>query len=261
MEIRTMKLAMTDMDIVWEDKERNKKQCRSMIREAAEQGAAVILFPEMTLTGFSRQVDQTMDKGQEGIRFFAGLAREYHIAIGFGYVTKPGKMGRNHFCVLDQTGAVLGDYEKIHPFTYGGEAAVFEGGTRLCQIRLGNCVCGLFICYDLRFPEAFWQLPEDTNTMFVIANWPESRLDHWYTLLKARAIELQCYVVGINWTGRGDGIQYPSQSSAAFAPDGSRLREIKGVYNRYVELDFAEWETYIKSFPTRKDRRPDVYIR
>lgn len=261
MQSKKLKVAMTDMDILWEDKESNKVQCKEKVWEAAGQGADLILFPEMTLTGFSKNIDRIRDDTQESIYFFADIARTYHIAIGFGYVTKPDQKGRNHFCLLDQNGVVLADYEKIHPFSYGGEADVIEGGRKLCPFRMGDCAGGLFICYDLRFPESFWQLPEDTNTVFIIANWPKSRLDHWYTLLKARAIELQCYVVGVNRTGDGDGIVYPAQSSVAFAPDGSRLPETAGNGNRYVELDFETWEDYVRNFSVRKDRRPEIYIR
>lgn len=249
-----MKLAMTDMDIIWENKEKNREQCCRMVREAAGEKADGILFPEMTLTGFSMDIEKIQDKYDETITFFSELAKKYHLFIGFGYVSVIQKKGRNHFCLVDQKGACLADYEKIHPFTYGGETAVYEGGSSLCQTTLNDWVCGMFICYDLRFPECFQKLPMETDVVFVIANWPESRIDHWYTLLKARAIEMQCYVVGINRTGIGDGIVY-TESSAAFSPDGCRLPEKKGEQNRYIELDRRKRLQYIKEFPVRQDRK------
>ena len=254
----SIKIAMTDMDIVWEDKEANKKQCVAMVEEAAEQKAKMILFPEMTLTGFSLQVDVIRDTEGETVEFFSGLAREFSIAIGFGYVDKPDDKGRNHFCVVDRSGVVRVDYEKIHPFSYGGEAVVYRGGDTIRHFRMGELVCGVAVCYDLRFPEMFQQMPIDTNVVVLIANWPESRIDHWYALLKARSIEMSCYVVGVNRTGTGGGLTY-IESSAAFAPDGIRLPEGKGYLNRYVELNLDEKNPFVPVVSSRRDRRPDTY--
>lgn len=253
-----MKVAMTDFDIIWEDKEANRKQCCHLIEEAAENGADCILFPEMTLTGFSMAVEKTQDKNQESVSFFTELAVKYKIAVGFGYVTVSGGKGRNHFCFVDEQGKVLADYEKIHPFTYGGESNVYEGGNSICAFEWHGFICGVFICYDLRFPEVFQQLPAETDVVFLIANWPESRLEHWYALLKARAIEMQCYIVGVNRIGEGNGLRY-AESSAAFSAEGKRLKEIRQKENRYVELDKNSRLEYVKNFPTRADRRPNVY--
>ncbi len=250
---------MTDMDIAWEDKEENRRRCAGMAREAAQESADLILFPEMTLTGFSMAVERVADKENETVRFFGELAEEYRISIGFGYVTgeRDGK-GRNHFCIVDASGRILMDYVKIHPFTYGGEAAFYEGGDRLVSFSVRDFICGALICYDLRFPEAFQALPQETDAVFVIANWPESRIAHWHTLLCARAIEMQAYVVGVNRTGRGGGLAY-TESSAAYAPDGSRVPEARGERNRYVCLDLEARRAYAGNFPVRADRRPDSY--
>ena len=253
-----MKIAMTDLDIVWEDKKANRERCRILIEEAAEKGADGILFPEMTLTGFSMAVEKIQDRDRESISFFSELAMRYRIAVGFGYVTAEEEKGKNHFCFLDAQGEILADYEKIHPFTYGGEPDVYEGGNTICAFVWRGLNCGAFICYDLRFPEVFQQLPLETDVIFLIANWPESRLEHWYTLLKARAIEMQCYVIGVNRTGEGDGLNY-AKSSAAFSPEGERLKEMWGKENRYVEFDKNSRLEYVKNFPTRADRRPEVY--
>ena len=253
-----MKLAMTDMDIVWEDKAANRAWCEKSMAEAAKKGADVILFPEMTLTGFSMDVEKIRDREGEDVRFFAGAAREYRLAVGFGYVSRTGEKGRNHFCLLNRRGEVLADYEKIHPFTCGGEAAAYEGGDTICHTVVEGMTCGLFICYDLRFPEAFQRLPMDTDAVFVIANWPRERLPHWYALLRARAIEMQCYVAGINRIGSGGGLTY-EKSSAVFSPDGILLPATAEKYNRYVEIHRESRLSYIREFSTRRDRRPDIY--
>lgn len=249
-----MKVAMTDMDIVWEDKEKNKSLCAAMVKEAAVYGADLILFPEMTLTGFSNDVPKIADKEQETVRFFVELAEERKIAIGFGYVSMPDKKGRNHFALIDSKGSLRMDYVKLHPFTHGGEADFYEGGNEFgCFTMLEQWNCAGFVCYDLRFPESFQKLP-DRDVIFLIANWPESRIHQWYALLQARAIEMQSYVVGINRTGTGNGICYP-KSSVAYSPKGKELIAETGEMNRYVELNRDARRRYAEVFPVRKDRR------
>lgn len=252
-----MKAALTDMDIVWEDKEANKRICISMVEEACVQKADIILFPEMTLTGFSNAVSKIADKEQETIDFFSALAKEKHIAIGFGYVSMPDDKGRNHFAVVDADGSVLTDYVKIHPFTFGGEADFYQGGDELaCFSLMNQWNCAAFICYDLRFPESFQKLP-DRDVIFVIANWPESRIHQWYALLQARSIEMQSYVIGINRIGTGNDLSYP-KSSVAYSPKGIEIPVENGLQNRYVVLDWKARHRYIKVFPVRRDRRQGI---
>ena len=230
------KIALTNMDIVWEDKEANKFQCEEMIKEAADEHADIILFPEMTLTGFSLRVKEMADYHEETIAYFSALAAKYSIMIGFGYITMPDEFGRNHFCFVDENGSVLADYENI---------------------SVDEMHLGMAVCYDLRFPEMFQQMPLDTNVIFLIANWPESRIKQWHSLLTARAIEMSSYVVGINRTGEGDGIQY-TKSSAAYAPDGSMISPDSKKWNDYVTLDFSK-EVFQKTIFSRSDRRPEIY--
>ena len=104
-------------------------------------------------------------------------------------------------------------YRKIHPFTYGGEHHHFRAGTDLVQITIEGVRISLFVCYDLRFADEFWQLAPTTDVYLVPANWPESRRAHWMALLQARAIENQAYVVGCNRVGLGgNGLQYVGDS-------------------------------------------------
>ena len=250
------KIALTNMDIVWEDKEANKFQCEEMIKEAADEHADIILFP-MTLTGFSLRVKEMADYHEETSAYFSALAAKYSIMIGFGYITMPDEFGRNHFCFVDENGSVLADYEKIHPFTHGGETKAYRGGGEICHISMDEMHLGMAVCYDLRFPEMFQQMPLDTNVIFLIANWPESRIRQWYSLLTARAIEMSSYVVGVNRTGEGDGIQY-TKSSAAYAPDGSMISPDSKKWNDYVTLDFSK-EVFQKTIFSRSDRRPEIY--
>lgn len=130
-----MKIALTNMDIIWEDKSVNQDKCLELIKRASECGARLILFPEMTLTGFtmnSQKYGEKAGEDSETVKFFEHLSKEYAIAIGFGYIEKGEKDGfaKNHMAVVD-AGKILGDYTKIHPFSYGEENEHYCGGDRL----------------------------------------------------------------------------------------------------------------------------------
>jgi predicted amidohydrolase len=103
-------------------------------------------------------------------------------------------------------------YRKIHPFTYGGEDKSFRGGDQLVTVPVGELRVSLFVCYDLRFADEFWVRAPETDLYLVPANWPEARRTHWMSLLQARAIENQAYVLGCNRVGSGGGLQYSGDS-------------------------------------------------
>lgn len=256
-----MKLALTVWNPLWEEKEENKRQAEKLISKASESDAEFVLFPEMTLTGFSMHVEKIADKKDcsETLNFFKRLSLKYSIAIGFGYVTRNvnGK-GENRFAIISE-GKVLGDYCKIHPFSYAGEDEVYDAGNNLCHVKLHDIVFGMYICYDLRFPEVFLSAAKKCNAMIVIANWPDSRKGQWEALLRSRAIETQCYLVGVNRTGEGNGILYPLDSSKIFNPLGEEvlLQKEEGLF--LGEIDVGMVLNYRKEFPVLNDRRVELY--
>ena len=185
-------------------------------------------------------------------------ARTYGIAAGFGWVKKHADKGENHYTVVDENGTVLADYVKIHPFSYSGEDAVFVPGSRTAVFTYSGVTFGLFICYDLRFPEIFRAVSGQAEVLVVAANWPEARIAHWNKLLEARAIENQSWVLGINCVGEQQACSYngcsravtPEGETAAFLPD----RE--GIL--FCEIG-AEAACFRQSFPALRDRRNVLY--
>ena len=116
-----------------------------------------------------------------------------------------------------------------------------------------------FVCYDLRFPEIFQAVSGRTDLILVIANWPKERIVHWETLLRARAIENQCYVAGVNRIGKGNGLEY-RESSMAFDPFGERLTPADCKDSILVVDVKPETVTEIRCrYPFREDRKPDLY--
>lgn len=256
-----MKLALTLWNPLWEEKEENKRQAEKLVSKASKSGAEFVLFPEMTLTGYSMCVERIGDEKEnsETLDFFKELSLRCNIAIGFGYATRISEnKGENRFAIINQE-KIMGDYCKIHPFSYAGEDKIYTAGNQLCQVKLKDFVFGMYICYDLRFPEIFLSAAKDCNAMIVIANWPESRKKQWEALLRSRAIETQCYLIGINRTGEGNGIIYPKDSSKIFNPFGEEVL-LQKTDDLYIGEIKAETVLVARQkFPVLQDRRTDLY--
>lgn len=255
-----MKVGLTQMDIVWEDKEKNMEKARKLIEQAAKQGVELLVFPEMTFTGFTMN---TALAGEEmlfspTLRFFKENSRKYHMSMAFGFVEDFGEEYYNKLMIVSE-GRVLYDYDKIHPFNYGEEGRHYIGGHEVKTARLKDMEISGFVCYDLRFPEIFQAVSGQADMILVIANWPKERILHWETLLRARAIENQCYIIGVNRTGKGNGLEY-TESSMAFDPMGERLTKAHSKSElMVVEVDADKVRMIRKKFPFKQDRQMDLY--
>ncbi len=257
-----MKVALAQLEIVWENKKENKKRCVDFMEEAKKQCVDIILFPEMTLTGFTmntKKLSETIENS-ETIAFFKQKAQQYHIAICFGMIVKNEEKSENHCIVISKQGEMIADYAKIHPFSYGAEAKFYSAGEHITHYTIDDIVFSPLICYDLRFPEIFQICSEKSYVITVIANWPTPRRCHWISLLKARAIENQCYILGINRCGSGDGLEY-SGDSMIIDPYGKVVAMAKQSSQMLVvgDIDANVVAQYRKEFPLKQDRKSQLY--
>lgn len=257
-----MRLGLAQMDMIWEDKEANYQKAEQYIIEGKEKGVELLLFPEMSMTGFSMHVERIGEAKEAPVTrdYFCALAKKYGMYIGIGYVErKENKRGRNRYAILSPEGEVLCDYAKIHPFTYGREGEYYDGGDALSFCMVEDCCVSPLICYDLRFPEVFQAASGKADMIVVPASWPEARMDAWEIFLKARALENQCIMVGINRVGMGGKIPYVGKSMAVDAEGkvlgGPFLGE--GLFT--VDVDTASVKNAREVFPTKKDRKDYVY--
>lgn len=253
-----MKAALCQFRIAYEEKEQNLQRAGQMIADAAKEQAKIIFFPEMSFTGFSMQVSVTGETGGETVRRMQEYAQKYGIAVGFGWVKQKGDKGENHYTVTDETGAVIADYIKIHPFSFSGEEKYFAAGSQTAVFSLSGIKFGLFICYDLRFPEIFRAVSAEAEVLVVAANWPEKRIAHWNKLLEARALENQSWVLGINCVGNQQNLHYCG-SSRAVNPEGETvdfLTEREGIIFCEIQDEAARFR---RSFPALQDRRNALY--
>ncbi|MBQ7077499.1 MAG: carbon-nitrogen family hydrolase [Lachnospiraceae bacterium] len=252
-----MKIALAQTDIKMLDKAHNLEEAKRFIAEAAESNARLVLFPEMSMTGFSMETDKSNDNDESTLDAMKDLAKHHGIAIGFGRVeTDSNGKGLNYYDIVEKTGERILHYAKRHPFTYGGEGEKFVGGDEIPVISIDGFAMAVQICFDLRFPLSFYKMAEKTHLMIVPANWPKKRISQYRTLLAARAIENQYYVAGINCVGNQDGIEYNGQS-VLFSPKGDAVAELgdeKGLLICDIEDDI---ELKRSKFPVIKDRRTD----
>ncbi len=146
-------------------------------------------------------------------------------------------------------------YRKIHPFSHAGEEQFVRAGTELVTVEVAGFRVSMFVCYDLRFADEFWQLAPSTDLYLVPANWPEKRREHWTALLRARAIENQAYVVGVNRVGEGGGLSY-SGDSRIIDPLGIELATATGGESVLIaDISTEHVEQTRSHFKFLQDRR------
>lgn len=253
-----MKVALCQLEIEFEKKEQNTRRAVGFMEQAKSSGAELVLFPEMSLTGFSMNIAFTGEKNRESVQRMRAEAKRIGIAVGFGWTALAGKRGENHYTVIGAQGEVLSDYVKMHPFSFSGEDRFFEKGNEVVHFTLADIPFSSFICYDLRFPEIFQAVSDRAHVIIVAADWPAGRREHWKCLLRARAIENQCYILGINSFGDQNRLHYSGDSSVIL-PDGTVAAQLSDEEGLILYDLTDEAEEYRRSFPVQKDRRPSLY--
>ena len=256
-----MKIALGQIDMGFENKEAAMALCSQLMTEAKEKAVDFVIFPEMTLTGFTLAPETYGEDraNSPSINFFKEEAKKNGVAVCFGLPVYENGVATNHCIYLDENGEQLVDYTKIHPFSFGAEAEHYVGGNELQFTEVKGVPVAPMICYDLRFPEPFQILSEKSKIITVIASWPTPRREHWMALLKARAIDNQCFMLGVNRSGDGGGLSYIGDSMA-ISPTGEVLAHVEGGNGlTIVDIDLAEVEAYRSSFPLKADRKVELY--
>jgi omega-amidase len=255
-----MKIYGCQLDIVWEDKAANFAKVRKLLETTKPQAGSIVFLPEMFATGFSMNVAKTAEDPVSGptAKFLAECASKFTVHMVGGLATVATEsMGRNELLVFAPDGSCVSQYAKIHPFTFGQESLHYIGGERVCTFAWKDATVAPFICYDLRFPEIFRHaMRAGAQVLAVIANWPNTREEHWITLLRARAIENQCYVVGVNRCGK-DHIGVYSGRSMVVDPHGKMIVDAGGSEGIFsAEIDIPALKIYREKFPILSDVRP-----
>tara|TARA_Y100000589_G_C27173893_1_gene637912 strand:+ start:1611 stop:2504 length:894 start_codon:yes stop_codon:yes gene_type:complete len=252
-----MQILACQYDIAWEDKQANFRQIDRMLHHEAISPGALIVLPEMFSTGFSFNMDTVAEDTQRPAeQYMAQLAADTESCVIGGVVTRDlsGK-GLNQALAMGPDGLAISRFTKLHPFSPAGEHHHFHRGHAPEVFDWQGWRIAMFVCYDLRFPEAFrLASKQDAQVMVVIANFPAKRDHHWRSLLVARAIENQCYIVAVNRIGSDPNAKYCG-SSLIVDPMGHIVKDAgseQKVLN--IELEQDNLCEYRKAFPVLRDR-------
>lgn len=258
-----MKMAIVQMDIAFGEPEKNFLQVESFISQAAKQDADVIVFPEMWNTGYALKGLETLaDKnGEQTKNMLSRLAKQHDMHIVGGSVaTKKTQGFFNTMYVANRNGDIVAEYDKAHLFPLMDEPVYMQPGQEKNIFELDHVKCGSVICFDLRFPE--WirvHVLDGAKIMFIPAEWPKQRIDHWEILLQARAIENQCFVVAANRVGCDPDNEYNGHSMI-ISPWGEVYlsgEEGEGIF--YADIPLDEVDRVRNTIPIFHARRPELY--
>ncbi len=219
-----MKIGLVQYSPEWENKVENQKKITSLLMDFVKEGIDLLIFPEMSLTGFTMHGEKFSEQlSGESFQYFSKIARKFSIHILAGIIELENKNFFNTLLHIGRDGNILKTYRKIHPFSLSSEDKHYNKGKDAVVTEIDDWKVGLSICYDLRFPELYRLYAKEKVDLIVIsANWPDTRIEHWKTLLKARAIENQCFVAGVNRVGDDPKLFYPGYS-AVIDPMGSEI--------------------------------------
>lgn len=253
-----MKLIGIQLDIVWEDKAATFARVRRLLERQRPQAGALLVLPEMFSTGFSMNVAKIQEGGERAAEaFLRSLAREFNVCVLGGVVNiGPDGRGRNQALAFATDGREVVRYDKMHPFTLGDEGNHYTGGDAVQVFDWENVSVAPFVCYDLRFPEVFRAAARrKAQLMAIIANWPLPRESHWVTLLQARAIENQAYVIGVNRCGTDPKYAYFGRSLIV-DPHGKILADAGNDEDLVsADIDPQVVENWRRDFPALLDMK------
>ncbi|AGT31277.1 MULTISPECIES: carbon-nitrogen family hydrolase [Geobacillus] len=259
----TIRIACLQLDIAFGDPQTNEQQAETAVQSVANEGANIVVLPELWTTGYDlTRLDEIADDDAVRAKAFASrLAQTYGVHFVAGSVAKKTAAGvTNTMIVADRSGQIVSEYSKLHLFQLMDEHLYLQPGNEPGLFSLSGLSCAGVICYDIRFPE--WirtHALAGAEVLFVVAEWPLPRLHHWRTLLMARAIENQCYVVACNRAGSDPNNVFAGHS-LVIDPWGEIIAEADekpGVL--LADIDPALVKEVRARIPVFADRRPRDY--
>lgn len=260
---RPLRIALGEYDVGWEDPATSLARAAAVIERSAAAGADLVVLPEMCTTGFTMDSATHAEPltGKSAVILAAAARRAgVHVLAGLATVTgrHDARTYYNSALLFGPRGGVIAEYRKQRLFGFAGETDFYTAGTTPIVVEVCGVPIAPFICFDLRFPELFRQVAPRVDAIVLIANWPASRRAHWDVLTQARAVENQCYVVAVNRTGKGGGLQYDG-GSAAYGPWGDTLVRSGDEHDSIptVHIDPAEVTRVRRRYPFVQDLRPD----
>jgi len=256
--MQDLKVTAIQTELVWEDIESNLAAFDTKI-DAIEDETHLIVLPEMFTTGFSMNpAALAQDMNGSAIVWLKAKARHKNVDMVGSIIVKEDDKFFNRLIWAKPSGEIF-TYDKKHLFRMAGEEKVYIAGHKNITVELHGWKIRPFICYDLRFPVWTRNIDNQYDAAIFIANWPARRSEHWKLLLQARAIENQCFVVGVNRVGTdGNGHPY-SGDSAVIDPWGSVLFQKTDLACTFTTpLSYEVLQKAREAFPVWMDADNDL---
>lgn len=257
-----MKIGCIQLNVRYGKVEENYARAEQFIREAAKRGAEIIILPELWNTGFAlKELRELADKnGERTKEFLRALSQELavHIVGGSVAIEVDGQL-YNTMYTFNKEGQLVSEYSKVHLFRLMDEHLYLQAGDKMNLFELDGLQAGGVICYDIRFPE--WlrsHALKGAKVLFIPAQWPTPRIDHWKTLLQARAIENQCFVIAVNRISHK--VENFNGQSMIIEPWGEVLWTGEADEElAVIDVDFSIVDEVRARIPVYDDRRPNLY--
>ncbi|MEM6641116.1 MAG: amidohydrolase [Pseudomonadota bacterium] len=249
--MNTLRTVLLQSALDWHDPAANRARFDALIAETAP--CDLLVLPEMFATGFTMSpelVAESMDG--PSVSWMQGVAREREAAVCGSLAMRDGNGYVNRFVFAHPDGH-LDTYDKRHLFALAGEHRAYQSGDQRSVFHFRGWRIAPQVCYDLRFP-VWHRHAEGCDLMIFVANWPAPRINAWRVLLQARAIENQCFVVGVNRVGRDENDRRYPGASVAHGPDGEALLAAGDTTGALpVVLDRAVMTAFRERLPFYKD--------
>ena len=246
-----LRIGLVQFDPAWENPQANIDRLDELV--SSNQNLDLLVLPEMWSTGFTMHSAYAQDMHGSALEWMIRKASvtQCHIA-GSLAIKENGLRFNRFFCVSPQ--GDIHHYDKKHLFSYGRENQHYSPGSHPLTFKIGNWKIRAIICYDLRFP--VWCRNTDAyDLLLVVANWPEARIHHWDTLLRARAIENQSYVVGVNRLGTDGNHLVYNGHSAGYDMNGHSLLEMGvGEGIGHLVMDMEKLKQFRLQYPFLQDQ-------
>jgi omega-amidase len=239
----------------------NQQKAYASIQKLAGKKARIAVLPELWSSGFDPNgIKKHAEKTPEIVSDLSKLAIDHRMMIAGSMPELQNGHVYNTMFLIDENGSVAGSYRKIHLFPSLGENVCFHSGDRPVVCRTSFGVIGMMICYDLRFPELARSLAlQGAQIIIVSAQWPETRIEHWDILLRARAIENHLFIIACNRCGKDGDLYFPGHSQI-ISPAGTVLATVDASPGIVVAgIDLTEISSIKNQFDCLLGRVPDAY--
>lgn len=259
----SISISLGQMNIELGHVKNNFRNAGRLIAEASRRKSNVIVLPELWSTGYDLEnAEQHADELNKGMfTNLSKVATQYNIAVVGSILEGRGESITNSATFFSPKGRMMGVYRKIHLFRLFDEDKYLQEGNAPLVMDLPWGPTGMAICYDLRFPELFrsYAVDDKAKLIFISAEWPLERLEHWRSLLIARAIENQCFIVATNACGETGGTVFAGHSMI-IDPWGKVVVEAGETEQLLtVDIDIDEVDVVREKIPVFEDRRPGIY--